>query len=544
VSLVTPASSPVNFTNLNNQLRLVASATDEGLPSPLTFLWSTISGPTNVIFSNPTNTDTTASFPIAGTYIIRIVASDSISFDSADVVVNAGPTATDGPDATRVLWLMLDEASGLTASDSSGSGNNGMLSGGAAWQPAGGMRAGALKFDGTNGLVTVPDSPTLDNTSAFTLAYWFRADAYPADSAGLVCKRINISTDNAYTTYLKAADQHIYVDIDTSNNRFASAALIQTGIWYHVALIFDGSLPSNLRAQLWINGTLDTTATETSAAIPNYASSLLIANTHPGAANWFTGLIDDVRFYRRALNSSEILTLASQNYGPSVTAGPASPATNGVAVTLNGLVLDDGKGGPLTADWSKVSGPGNAVFANSNLVATSITFNQAGAYVLRLSASDTQIEMSSDLAIDVNPNPNIYEDWITLNFPGITDPTIVGIFADPDNDRAQNLLEFALGMNPNLLDAFPFVPHQPGLPIGQIRSIFGTNYLSLLVKRPIGRIGINYASEVSSDLVTWTPGVQDGIPFSNGDGTETVIFRDPQPMSDSSRSFIRLKVSK
>src|SRR5262249_42318648 len=179
---------------------------------------------------------------------------------------------------------------------------------------------GALKFDGTNGLVTVPDAPTLDNTSAFTLAYWFRADAYPADSAGLVCKRINISTDNAYTTYLKAADQHIYVDIDTSNNRFASAALIQTGVWYHVALVFDGSLPTSQRAQLWINGVLDTTAAETSAAIPDYASNVLIANTHPGAANWFTGLIDDVRFYRRALNSAEIQAMASQNLAPSITA--------------------------------------------------------------------------------------------------------------------------------------------------------------------------------------------------------------------------------
>src|SRR5262249_28732502 len=152
VSLVIPVSSPVNFTNLNNQLHVVASATDDGLPAPLTFLWSTVSGPTNAIFSNATNTETTAAFPLAGTYVIRIVASDSLSFDSADVLVNAGPTTTDGPDPARVLWLKLDETSGLTASDSSGSGNNGTLSGGATWQPAGGMRAGALKFDGTSGL--------------------------------------------------------------------------------------------------------------------------------------------------------------------------------------------------------------------------------------------------------------------------------------------------------------------------------------------------------------------------------------------------------
>jgi len=319
---------------------------------------------------------------------------------------------------------------------------------------------------------------------------------------------------------------------------------IQTGVWYHVALVFDGSLATNQRAQLWINGALDTTATETSAAIPNYASNVLIANTHPGAVNWFTGLVDDVRFYRRALNQSEIQSLAAQNFAPSVAAGPASPATNSVPVALNGLVIDDGKGGPLTTHWDKMTGPGDALFANSNLVATTVTFSQAGPYVLRLSATDTQVEMSSDLVVNVSPNPNIYEDWLTLNFPGIIDPAIIGIFADPDNDRAQNLLEFALGMNPSTSDAFPFGPHQPGLPVGQIRSIFGTNYLALLVKHPIGRIGVNYASEVSSDLTTWTPGVQDGIPFGNGDGTETVIFRDPLPLSESSQRFIRLKVNK
>src|SRR5205814_2129764 len=143
----------------------------------------------------------------------------------------------------------------------------------------------------------------LDNTSAFTLTYWFRANAYPGDSAGLVCKRTGINTDNAYTTYLKAADKRIYVDIDSSNNRFSSATLIQTGVWYHVALVFDGSLPSTQRATFWINGLLDITATETSAVIPNYASTVMIGNTHPGAANWFNGLVDDVRFYRRALTA-------------------------------------------------------------------------------------------------------------------------------------------------------------------------------------------------------------------------------------------------
>ena len=42
-------------------------------------------------------------------------------------------------------------------------------------------------------------------------------------------------------------------------------------------------------------------------------------------------------------------------------------------------VADDGKGGPLTTRWSQVSGPGNAVFANSNAVSTTVTCDRAGA---------------------------------------------------------------------------------------------------------------------------------------------------------------------
>jgi hypothetical protein len=542
ITLLSPVGNQANFTNLNNELRLTVSATDDGLPGRLTLRWSTVSGPTNAVFADPSSADTVARFPSAGGYVVRCSADDTLSTNFVEVTVNAGPTSADGADPSRVLWLKLDESSGTTATDSSANGNNGALSGGATWQPLGGAKGGAIKLDGVSGLVTVPDASTLDNTTAFSLTYWFRADAYPADSAGLVCKRVNISTDNAYTTYLKAADQHIYVDIDSSNNRFPSSALIQTGAWYHVALVFDGSLPAAQRVTLWINGLLDTTATETSATIPNYSSSVLIGNTHSGAVNWFKGSIDDVRFYRRALNGAEVAVLAGPNFAPDVTAGPASAATNGLSSTLTGTVLDDGKGGALSARWSKVSGPGNVTFGNSDLVATSATFNHAGNYVLRLSASDTQVEMSGDLSVNVNPNPNVFEDWIAQYFPGTTNSGVIGILADPDGDRAQNLLEFALGMNPNAADAGPFGLHQPGLPKGSIQVVSGTNYLVLTVQRPIGRTGITYGAEVSGDLATWTAAVAVGPPINNGDGTESVVFRDVIPATEAAVRFIRLKI--
>jgi hypothetical protein len=480
---------------------------------------------------------------VAGVYTLRISASDSVFTSYAEVSVQAGQPFSQ-PDPALALWLELDESAGTTGMDSSGSNYNATLSGGTAWLPSGGMRSGALDFDGLSGQAIVSDADALDNTSAFTLAYWFRADSYPADSAGLVCKRDAISSQNAYTTYLKAADKHIYVDIDGADNRFASAALINTGVWYHVALVYDGSLAAAQRVNLWINGVLDVTATETSASIPNYTSSVRLGNTHPGAVNWFDGRIDDVRWYRRALAPGEIATLAYTNLPPNVATGPAPAATNGITASLTGSVTDDGAGGPLTLNWSQVSGPGTASFFNSNNAVTTVTFNRSGSYTLRLCATDTRIEVCSELNINVAPNTKTFEDWIALSFPGETNNNVVGIMGDPDSDEVKNLMEFALGMQPSLPDATHFGQGQPGLPLSAIVTNSGTNYLALRVRRPIGLLGILYAAELSSDFTNWTAGIQAGSPIANGDGSELVTFRDVQPLAQFGLRLMRLRVTK
>jgi hypothetical protein len=440
-----------------------------------------------------------------------------------------------------VFWLKLDESAGTGAADSAGA-NNGTLSGGSTWRPTGGLRAGAIEFDGSSGQIVVPDADNLDNTAAFTLAYWFNANAYPGDSAGLVCKRNNVNDNNAYTTYLKAADRHIYVDVDGSGNRFSSAALINTGQWYHVAITFDGALPSAGRVKLWINGQSDVTAAETSAAIPNYTSSVRLGNTHPGAVNWFNGRLDDVRFYRRPLSGAEIGALALTNQAPSVFTGTAPTATNGLPADLSGSATDDGKGGALSTAWSLVSGPGSASFANSNSPATTVTFNKSGSHTLRLSASDTQVEVAQDLNVSVSPNTNVFEDWVVFAFAGQTNSAIVGSGADPDGDRVDNLGEFALGLNPSIGDAVAFSPTQPGLPKGAIVDFSGTNHFALLVKRPIGRLGVSYAAEVSGNLAAWTSAGQTGAPVNNGDGTETVTYRDAVPIANAPERFMRLRI--
>ena len=56
----------------------------------VTTTWSQISGPGTVTFADATAVDTTASFPVDGTYVLRLTADDSLltAFDELTVTVN------------------------------------------------------------------------------------------------------------------------------------------------------------------------------------------------------------------------------------------------------------------------------------------------------------------------------------------------------------------------------------------------------------------------------------------------------------------------
>jgi PKD repeat protein len=85
---------------------LTATATDDGLPSgsSLTVSWSKVSGPGTVVFVNANSLNASATFSAAGTYTLRLTASDSALTATDDVIVtvaapaNQAPVVNAGPD--------------------------------------------------------------------------------------------------------------------------------------------------------------------------------------------------------------------------------------------------------------------------------------------------------------------------------------------------------------------------------------------------------------------------------------------------------------
>ncbi len=93
----------------NHQLALLGAVTDQGVPSPATAVWSKVSGPGDVTFGNAQSAVTTATFPTAGTYVLRLTGADAARTQSRDVTVqvveNQPPVAMASANTPKVSIL-------------------------------------------------------------------------------------------------------------------------------------------------------------------------------------------------------------------------------------------------------------------------------------------------------------------------------------------------------------------------------------------------------------------------------------------------------
>ena len=449
--LITEPADVTSHAANGASLRLVATLTGG---SSATIQWSQVDGPGTTAFSDVATATTHATFSESGVYVLRCAATNAAGTGTDEHTVHVTPFY--GADSSLALHLKLNESAGTVATDSSGSGNNATTVGNVVWEPADGRLAGAVSLNGTDAHLSVPDHASLDGSAAFTLSFWFKADNFNANSA-LVAKRVSDTSQNAYAITCASGDNAglLRFDINTNNNRFFSTTRFGSGTWYHLALVFDGSVASTERAKLYVNGLLDVTATETSSTLINSTAPLLIGRASETDTSHFDGSVDEVRLHRRALSSTEITSLFNETAAsvPIVSTGTAPAAVVGTPASLAGIV-DVGTGPAATAQWTKTSGPGTATFANAASPATGVTFQQGGSYSLRLAATSTTGQAFQNLAVVVPYVAGVFSDWRTLTWPGVTDTLVTGPTADPDKDGHSNLLEWALHLNPIARDRF------------------------------------------------------------------------------------------
>ena len=171
--------------------------------------------------------DTTA--PYTGVWDTRLVPNGSHAIDavardtsgntatSASVPVTVANTGTPG----LVGRWSFDEPNGTVATDGSGNSNNGTLVN--ATRVAGGKFGGAVSLNGTNALVTVPDSASLDLTTGMTMEAWVN----PAVAMGSTWRSLLMKEQpggEAWGMYANIDTGRPDVEAMVSNGASASAA--------------------------------------------------------------------------------------------------------------------------------------------------------------------------------------------------------------------------------------------------------------------------------------------------------------------------------
>lgn len=138
-----------------------------------------------------------------------------------------------------------------------------------------------------------------------------------------------------------------------------------------------------------------------------------------------------------------------------------------------------------------------------------------------------------------NSTGTVYEVWKLAMFSAAEiDFGGTGPGEDFNGDGFCNLLAYTFGFDPH------GTPSPDALPQVDVLNDSGSDYLALLIRKNKDAGDVTVSAEMSTNLSDWNGGaVQMGVPTDNGDGTETVIFRDPNQIGTSSAIFLRGKVS-
>ncbi|MBL7188618.1 MAG: LamG domain-containing protein [Phycisphaerae bacterium] len=200
-------------------------------------------------------------------------------------------------DPDLVGWWKLDEGHSSTAFDWSGHGNDGVLQGDAQWTD--GYDSGAVKLSGSG---SVYAESTQLPTSAFTVAFWFKSDtALNATDPRQDLIYWQNGNGRPHSTFNRSGDGEIGFWPSIGEDFDGPVTVTRAwaaGRWYHIAGTFDGS-----SFNIYVNGALEGSVLH--PGVHADASGILIG-ARSGQQNYFTGDMDDVRLYSKALTAEEI----------------------------------------------------------------------------------------------------------------------------------------------------------------------------------------------------------------------------------------------
>lgn len=208
------------------------------------------------------------------------------------------------------------------ANDESGFGNHGTVFGAILTNDRFGNPNSAYKFDGVNDYIQSDFNFSGAQTS-FSVSYWFKLDpSYNYTKAKIFHFQESLTTYEVTNDFLTSKKLNFFISgsVNNPNGINFSNDTIAKDKWYHVTTTFDFN--SKVK-QIYINGVLDTSAVSINIInrlpISKLRIGARIMNGSGATLEYFKGIIDDFRIYKRVLTPSEVLNLYNEcNYTVSV----------------------------------------------------------------------------------------------------------------------------------------------------------------------------------------------------------------------------------
>lgn len=206
-----------------------------------------------------------------------------------------------------ILLLHLDEPAwpdGVddAVKDASGQANDGKAAG--ATPSSEGKFGGAGDFDGASQIEVPSPAPFAADATALTYAAWVYPTAEPPfDGSGIISKRKGYLDGSAFTLFLW--EGAVYADIN-NEGRIHTATGVTLNAWHHLAVVYDGAAKT---AIIYVDGVPGVTAAVDEAIVKVVDPPPIVVGHLPGGGGHFTGRIDDVAIWTRALSQKEIETI-------------------------------------------------------------------------------------------------------------------------------------------------------------------------------------------------------------------------------------------
>jgi hypothetical protein len=193
------------------------------------------------------------------------------------------------------------------ASDESGNGYDGTVTGATLTADRFGHSASAYDFNGTSAHIEVPHTDALSLDGVFSMSLWMKTSEANANS-GLITK-VNDARDG----YLlgvgndESAFLTVLNDFPDTKGRIDTTNSVIDGVWHHLVAVYDGDTMS-----MYLDGSLSAELAYTNGLTPN-VSSMYIGWDPYSSDRHFDGVMDEVRIYSRALSATEVEELYTES---------------------------------------------------------------------------------------------------------------------------------------------------------------------------------------------------------------------------------------